>query len=440
MNVITLIICKLAMAVLKLTGRGSSFPGELALKLNKKILKYFKLPDRIIAVTGSSGKGSCSSVIAKCFRDQGYKVAHNSSGSNLTAGITALLISRSKLNGRIKDDVLVMEVDERYAKFIFKDIKPDTVVITNLTKDQPPRQGHVDLVYHEINKALKEDMTLILNGDDPYTRKFALKREFKKVLYFGIDKTADSYTESRYENLIMYYCPKCNKRLDYNYRHIEIYGDYSCPGCDFKRPDIDYRVTKADFDKKEITINGHDVKLPYGMLFGVYNAAAIYACCASCGLDEDKTAKSLSEEKADKHIYSEYKQGGRNVYVLNNKNENSATFNQSVWFYNRGKGSKSVIIGWREISRRYGYDDLSWLYDISFELLDDGKLDYVVASGTHAEAVKKRMELAGISDAKIVCEPELSNAVDFLKSKTKSDIYAILNFDYVEPFNTLMGE
>ena len=50
--------------------------------------------------------------------------------------------------------------------------------------------------------------------------------------------------------------------------------------------------------------------------------------------------------------------------VLNNKNENSSTFNQSLLYVTREKKQRTIVIGWKEISRRYNFDDLSWLYDI----------------------------------------------------------------------------
>ena len=59
-------------------------------------------------------------------------------------------------------------------KNIFKYLSPTHLMITNITRDQPPRHGHVDLVFDKINDALKKNMHLVINGDDPYLRKFNL--------------------------------------------------------------------------------------------------------------------------------------------------------------------------------------------------------------------------------------------------------------------------
>ena len=49
-----IIICKIAGFILKVFGRGSVLPGSLALKMNKKIMSYFKMPKLTIAVTGNN--------------------------------------------------------------------------------------------------------------------------------------------------------------------------------------------------------------------------------------------------------------------------------------------------------------------------------------------------------------------------------------------------
>ena len=49
----------------------------------------------------------------------------------------------------------------------------------------------------------------------------------------------------------MEYCPVCHNKLKYNYYHFEIYGDYYCPHCDFKRPNPKYKVNNIDYEKDD---------------------------------------------------------------------------------------------------------------------------------------------------------------------------------------------
>lgn len=437
MKTISIVIGKICSIFGKILNRGSVLPGYFSLKLDKNILNKIKLPDKIIAVTGSSGKGSTSSLIAEIFKDQGYKVTYNDKGSNLLEGITTSIINDCTLKGILKTDILIMEVDERYAKYIFKSIKPNMVVITNICRDQPPRQGHVDLVYEEINKSLTKDMTLILNGDDPYLRKF----KTKKVIYYGINKNKYSYKKNKFMNLNINYCPSCQNKLEYNYYNFENNGDYYCTKCNFKRPKINYEVTSINYPNNKIKINNKtEVSIAFNILFCIYNTLAAFTVASEYSLDNQLIKETLDNVIKDTKIYNVYDYKKRIVTVLNNKNENNSTFNQSLLYLDRFKEKKTIIIGWKEISRRYNLDDISWLYDIDFEMLKKQDLDKIICVGINRYDIATRIKLAGIEEKKIKCFPNLLDGTNYLKNKTKGNIYAILNFDYVKPFNNYMNE
>ena len=437
MKIISIIIGKLVIIAGNILKRGSVLPGYISLKINKNLLNDFKLPKTIIAVTGSNGKGSTSSMITKIFREQGYKVTYNDKGSNLIEGITTALINDSTITGKIKSDVLIMEVDERYTKYVFKNIKPNILVITNICRDQPPRQGNYDLVANEILKGITDDMTLVLNGDDPILRRF----KSNNIVYYGIDKNKYSYTKNKFMNLNVNYCPTCNSKLEYNYYHFENNGDYYCSKCDFKRPKIKYSITKINYEKNEIKINNeYKLKTPYNILFGIYNTLSAFTVSQICKLNVNKTIETISNIEKDKKIYNTYNYNNRLVTVLNNKNENNTTFNQSLLYLEKYKDLKVVIIGWKEISRRYKYNDISWLYDIDFEILNKQNIEKIICVGDNCYDIASRIDLAGIEKTKIMTYNNLEDATKYIKNKTKGNIYGILNFDYVKPFNELMNE
>lgn len=437
MKILSIFIGKLVIIAGNILKRGSVLPGYISLKINKNLLNQFKLPKKIIAVTGSNGKGSTSKMLATIFKNQGYKVTYNDKDSNLIEGITTALLNDSSLTGKIKSDVLVMEVDERYAKYIFESIKPNILVITNICRDQPPRQGNYDLVSNEILKAIKNDITLVLNGDDPILRRF----KTKNIIYYGINKNKYSYIKNKFNNLNINYCPICNSKLEYNYYTFENNGDYYCSKCDFKRPNLKYNVTKLNYEKNEITINDkYKLNIPYNILFGVYNALAAFTVSEICKLDTNKTIETINNIPKNKKIYNTYNYKNRLVTVLNNKNENNTTFNQSLLYIDRFKDLKIIVIGWKEISRRYKYNDISWLYDIDFEILNKHNIDKIICVGENCYDIATRIDLASINKSKIVTFEKLEEATKYIKNKTKGNIYGILNFDYVKPFNDLMNE
>jgi len=435
MKLLAIIFGKMVVVLGKLLGKGSSMPGSVALKIDKKLLRKFKLPSIVIAVTGSSGKGSTSSIIAHVYRKIGYKVVHNASGANLTAGITTMLLENCTLSGKVKGDVLVYEMDERYAKFVFEDIKPSHIVITNITRDQPPRQGHFDLVYNEIKKALPKGCTLILNGDDPYLLKFNLNDEYSPV-YYTLDRTTWSYDVNKFKNLNLIYCPKCNNKLEYDYYHFENIGSFNCPKCDFTHPKSNYHITNLDYENFEITVNNEfKLKLQYDLLYSVYNTMAAFTTCAELGLNKAKITEYINELNANNKMYNHFNYNNKEVYILNNKNENSTTFNQSLLFTERFNGNRTVVVGWKEISRRYNFDDLSWLYDIDFEILNNCNVDKIICAGPNAYDIATRMKLAGLNNIEIY--DNLSLAKESILNSNSKYIFGILNFDYVSPFKSL---
>lgn len=424
----------------KILKRGSSLPGGIILKIDKHILSYFKLPKMVIAVTGSSGKGSISSLIAKSLEEQGYTVAHNKIGSNLTPGIVTLLLEHTNFLGKIKSDVIVYEIDERYAKYVFPHITPNYVVISNISRDQPPRQGHFDMVYQEIKKALNSSMHLILNADDPYLQKFVVDTNCP-VTYYSIEKNKYSYIKNKFMNLNLNYCPKCNHKLEYTYYNFESIGNYYCSKCQFQSPEAAYIVTKIDYKNASIIINNtYQIHLPYTILYDIYNTLAAFTTTRLVGLEPIKTCQTLSNIHKNKKLFDVFEYEDRVVTVLNNKNENSSTFNQSLLYVSRFKEEKTIVIGWKEISRRYNFDDLSWLYDIDFELLNNLKVHKFVCVGIHRYDIATRLKYAGVKETNIMVFEHVPESVSYIKNKTKGNIYAILNFDYVEPFKQNMKE
>ena len=170
---LAIVVCKLLRFIGKLVGKGSSLPGQYALKICPDILARVQLPPCIIAVTGSNGKTSTVEMIAAVLRDAGKTVVYNAEGSNQIEGVTTLILSRSTLTGKVRGDVLLLESDERYARLTFRYFHPTHFVVTNLYRDQLTRNGHPEWVYDALLPAIHPETTLVLNADDPLVSCFA---------------------------------------------------------------------------------------------------------------------------------------------------------------------------------------------------------------------------------------------------------------------------
>lgn len=436
MKIISIFVGKIFVIIGKLMHRGSSLPGMMALKVDKKFLSKLKYPKTKVIITGSSGKGSTSNLIADVLTDNGYSICFNNAGSNLKYGVTTACIKNCNLLGKIKKDVLILEVDERYVKEIYQDIKPDYLIVTNITKDQPPRQYHVDIILKEIEHNLPSNTNIIITMDEPYLRNFELDLP-NKMLYYSVDKNKYSYKNQLFENLNIYYCPKCGAKLKYDYYNFETLGKYECPKCDFKWIKPKDIATNLDLDKGLIKIDSQILSIGGDMLIHAYNTLAAYTFLKAIGIDSQKIIASINRYNHNKNI--EFVKDGKLYKALNCKAENATTYNACVYKTYLDKDLKDIVIGWKEISRRYNHFDVSWLYDVEFELLNNKSLNKIYAVGIDKENIKKRLLLAGIPESKIITADNLSEIKESIEQSKAKKVYGILNFDYMEPFKDTLG-
>lgn len=437
MKLLSILLGKLVILVGKILHKGSSLPGKLALKIDKNLLSKFELPQTRIIVTGSSGKGSTAKLIADVLTDNGYSICYNKEGANLKNGITTACIKECTLSGKIKKDILLLEVDERFAKQIYKDILPDYLIVTNITKDQPPRQHHIDEILEDIKKNLPESTTIIVSMDEPYLRNFELTLP-NKVIYYGVDKNKYSYKEQLFENLNTYYCPKCGYKLKYDYYNFETLGSYKCSNCDFKWEDPTILGTDLDLESGTIKVEEELISIGGDMLFQAYNTLASLTLLTNIGLELSQITSSINKFNHNKN--TEFVKNGKLYKALNCKAENATTYNTCVYKVYLDSDVKDIIIGWKEISRRYNHYDISWLYDIEFELLNNDSLNKIYAVGIDKENIKKRLLLARIPEEKIITADSLTEVKESIEKSDAKKVYGILNFDYMEPFKNTFKE
>lgn len=437
MKFLSILVGKIIIIAGNILHRGSSLPGKIALKIDKNLLSKIKYPSIRIAVTGSSGKGSTSTLIAKVLKDNGYKVCFNNMGSNLTWGCTTSFLRNISFLGKIKADVLIIEIDERSTKEVSPQLLPTHIVVTNLTKDQPPRQGSIDNVYQDILKGIPKDAKIITNIDEPYLRSFERDTE-NEMIYFSLDKNKYSYKKGIFENLNTYYCPYCKGRLEYEYYNFETLGKYYCHECNFKNENPKIIATNLDLESETIEINENKINIGGNFLYHAYNTLAAYTTLKEINLEEDKIITSIN--KFNRYTTYSYELNDKVYIPMSCKAENATTYNGAIFKTIMNKEKKDIVIGWKEISRRYNHYDISWLYDIEFELLNNDSLNKVYAVGIDALNIKKRLLLAGIAEEKIVTADFLSEIKEEVNNDKVKYIYGILNFDYIDPFKETFKE
>lgn len=437
---LTILLCKIVTALCHVfRKKGTVYPGEKALKFYGQVLSKIAYPKQVIVVTGSSGKGSAVSMIAHILETSGKKVLWNQSGSNVLNGVATLILNHTTLfSHTLKFDILLLEMDER---FIANTFAPGTVThlcITNVTRDQPARNAHPSYVFENIIDGIDDDMHLILNVDDPLLNriKYAFDNE---MTTFGVAETSYD-TKSISYPVDFGYCPSCHSKLFYSSYHYGHLGLYKCSKCSFGRGHVSYEASEVDLAAGTFQLKGNTLKLNKKVFFAVYYTTLAYTVCSLLGLDEKEILHAINEDMMASKRGKCLTLAKRDIEMLESKNENALSYLQSMKYIEMQEGKKTVVMGFENVSRRYRYNDLSWLWDVDFELLQDENIDKIFLLGRFKYDVLVRLEYAGIDKDKIVLIDEMEELLPSIKKNSEGKIYTMVCFDMTEEITKLLKE
>ena len=400
-------------------GRSTNLPGSIALRICPDLLSRMIFDGKVIAVTGSNGKTTTSNMIAHTLRKQGYSVAINTEGSNLTPGIATTLLCACRLNRHVPQDYIVLETDERFTPIVFSHFVPDVFVVNNLFRDQVVRNGHPDIVYDRIAAAVHPGMTMVVNANDPISQRLA---ENSDRVYFGMERTSRSAEQQVFLTDDCKVCPKCFHKLRYHYYHYNHIGDFYCEHCGFKTPEIDFLATDVDFEAGTFKINGQPASVTYKTTFHTINATAAVAACVTAGLTIQQAIEGVATFQVSNVRYDEMTLCGRKAVLMLTK-QNSASLDQSISYALEQPEEKTVLLYVNNVLYS-GFRDISWLYDVTFERMK-GKVDKIVCSGDSAYDLAVRLREGGFADSDLVVVDELGKAKEMVENNTKGALYIL---------------
>lgn len=426
---LAIVACKLLRFAGKLLGRGSSLPGQFALKVCPDVLGRVKLPRHIIAVTGSNGKTSTVEMIAAILADDGRQVVYNKEGSNQIEGVTTLILSRCTLGGRVRGDVLLLESDERYARYTFRWFHPTHFVITNLYRDQLTRNGHPQWVYESIRPAIHPEETLVLNADDPLVACFARDHDPEKVKWFGLEECSISTKEHHgvYDDGLR--CPVCGGKMEYSCYHYAHIGHYRCTACGHQRPKPDFTVTDLDLAQGRLTINGETrIDLAFRSIYNVYNILAAWSVCALCGVAPAVMAGVINNYLLKNGRMVTFTLGGHKGTLLTSKHENSVAYDTNLAYIEGQDQPCEVMVIVDAVSRKYFTGETSWLWDIDFDRLACQHVRRVWLCGRYVNDLALRFDYTRVPQDKLVIQPDIRAAAQALKEEEDLPLYVVTCF------------
>ena len=420
-KLLAILLCKLGKKLGSYIGKGSSMPGKIALKVCPDILSRIELPDITIAVSGSNGKTSTVEMIHGVLEKAGYSVAYNFEGSNQIEGVATVILNNCDNRGRFQKDALLMEVDERYAKYIFRYFTPKYFVINNLYRDQLTRNGSPEFVLREIEKGIVPGSMLVLNADDPLVSSLSYRHD-NETCFFGIND--NQYVREECDSVYDdgYYCPVCKSKMVYDYHQFAHVGKYKCSKCSFERKDPDYYISDIDLENGEIRINKkYRLSLAFNTIFNAYNVLASFAMGSLLGIDSKILVSTLSEYLIKNGRIKQFTAGKEKGTLLISKHENSVSYNRNLEYIANYDGDVSLMLIIDDISRKYFTSDTSWLWDISFEMLNSENIKQIIVAGKYINDVATRLEYAGVDMSKVILRKNVDAAVAYLRFKSVAD-------------------
>lgn len=403
---IAMAAAKTSRILLKIIGKNATYlPGLIALKLDKNFLGGLKKPDTLVCVTGTNGKTTTSNMITDILRDNGYSVTNNGFGSNVQAGVATALLADSSFFGKPKNEIAVIEVDERSSLLVYKYISPDYLVATNITRDSMKRNAHAEFITFIVNKALPATTKVVLNGDDLISSFFG--KENTDRTYYGLDcEISEAKLSGGVKDIV--YCPVCNGKMDAEYIRYNHIGRYKCTECDFVSPKRAYTVTNIDRENKTLTVsyNSKEYHLPLinDNIVNVYNTCAVTAFLNKFGLSFEQIAASLSKTQIVKSRFDTEKVGEYSITMQLSKGQNPIATSRSVNYIAGIKADKkAVLLMCDDIEEKA--ESACWIYDCDYTPLADDSIKQIIFAGKRCRDHLLRALLAGVDENKIsICE------------------------------------
>ena len=414
-----LMMSKLAFAGLKFLQRpATSYAGYIALKICPEFLAFSKkyIKNNLINVTGTNGKTTTSGLIAHILENTNQSVIHNLKGANMLTGIANVFALNIRPLKRF--DYAVIETDEAYLTKVYDYVKGDTLVVTNLFRDQLDRYGELDYTAKIIKEAVLKnpDLKLILNADDPIVSSFA---KADNTIFYGFEDVEyncrykdESNAPSEAFNCI------CGEPLKYIKRFYAQQGHYFCDKCGYKRPECNYSAKVKIFDEYSmlyVTYCGitFEFKVNLVGLYNAYNALAAIATAFENGLNQAEIQNALDTYHSVFGRTETRVINGHKTLIQLIKNPAGASEVLKTVDLN-----SNILIA---INDDYADGrDVSWLWDSDFEQLQ-GAQKLVVTSGKRAYDMAARLKYAGIPQEKIIIEPNIKKAVKFVANSAKKD-------------------
>ncbi|WP_297816591.1 Mur ligase family protein [uncultured Lactobacillus sp.] len=417
---------------------GTSFPGKFAMKIDPNVLASLSKGYETIIVTGTNGKTMTTALIVEALKKKYGDILTNPSGSNMQQGIvTAFLAHRHK---NVKRKIAVLEVDEANVKMVTQLLHPSVFVLTNIFRDQMDRYGEIYTTYDKIVNGIKlaADATIIANGDASIFSSVDLPN--KKVFYgFKLENDKEENDLKAPVNTDGVLCPKCDHILHFHERIYANLGDFFCPNCGYKRPDLKYQVNKIIEQTPNhlaFQMGQEKYSINIGGTYNIYNALAAYSVAREFGLSEDEVAQAFAENKRifGRQELINYKNKEIDLILV----KNPVGLDEVLHMLNTEQDDYSLVTLLN--SNHADGIDTSWIWDADYEGLNKSKIKKILVGGHRWHDMGFRLEVSGFDPGLMTTVTDNNELIDELGKLPTKKVYILSTYTAMLALRKSMAE
>jgi len=394
---------------------GTSLPGKLATKIDPEVMTTLAEHYDVILITGTNGKTLTTTLTTRVLREKYPDVITNPSGSNMMQGITGTMLT-AKVTDKSQRPIALLEVDEANVEAVARQLKPKAFVLTNIFRDQLDRFGEIYTTYDKILKGIRlfPEATVIANADSPIFMRGNLPNP---KVYFGFNHLpADGDMEAPH-NTDGILSPTDDTVLHYHFMTFGNQGDYFSVTDDFKRPELDYAVTKVNEMTPRFSnfdIDGETYQIEIGGMYNIYNALAAYAVGRYLGVSTEQIHHAFESNAQIFGRQEAVKVNGKEVTIVLIKNPVGA--NQVIDMMKTDDQPFSLIA---LLNANYADGiDTSWIWDTDFESLQDSGMQKIVTGGERYKDLYVRLKMAGYGDLPVYQDlKQIVKAIDSMPTE-----------------------
>lgn len=376
-------VARVATWASRITGRGSGgmIGGLVALKVDPTLMEQLGAGRRSALVTGTNGKSTTTRMLAAALGTAG-PVATNANGDNMDAGIV------SALNADRTSTLAAIEVDELHTPATAERLRPETIVLLNLSRDQLDRVGEINSIERRVRAGVvsQPQATIVANCDDVMMTSAAYDNPHVIWVAAGNTWAGDSVS-----------CPRTGEPI---HRTVDANGathwSATAPlpdGREFARPAPDWWVDDTHLHGPDGFSEPMSLALPGRANRG--NAAQAVAAAVSLGADPRAAVRAVETVDDVAGRYRTVQVGQHAAHLLLAKNP--AGWQEAMSMVDTGADGLVIAVNGQVADGI----DLSWLWDVQFRSFRGLP---VFAAGERAADLSVRLSYADVEHT-LVADP-----------------------------------